>query len=201
MDAIPLFEHFLYQVSSALYLPVIASVTLLSLYILWLLGALIADGWLRLKRGSDDLAAYKRSLLSELERGGPHLDARLERLLQQAELAISARLDRVRFVIKVGPALGLMGTLIPMGISLAALAEGNIPKMAGSMVTAFTATVAGLGCGVVAYLIAMVREKWARADVREMEFVTEIGAREADQPLSVTYEEDHLAISAAPQAA
>lgn len=41
---------------------------------------------------------------------------------------MAKKLDRIRFVIKVGPALGLMGTLIPMGISLAALAEGNIQK-------------------------------------------------------------------------
>src|SRR5690606_8993989 len=102
----------------------------------------------------------------------------LERLLQGAELAMAKSLDRIRFVIKVGPALGLMGTLIPMGISLAALAEGNIPKMAGSMVTAFTATVAGLGSGVIAYLIALVREKSLRSDIREMEYLTEVAARE-----------------------
>ena len=61
-----------------------------------------------------------------------------------------------------------MGTLIPMGVSLASLAEGNIPKMAGSMVTAFTATVAGLACGVVLTLLrfyarighALTSAKW-----------------------------------------
>jgi biopolymer transport protein ExbB/TolQ len=66
-----------------------------------------------------------------------------------------------------------------MGVSLASLAEGNNPKMAGSMVTAFTATVAGLACGVVSYIIALLRENWARADIREMEFLTEVQAREA----------------------
>ncbi len=86
----------------------------------------------------------------------------------------------MRFVIKVGPALGLMGTLIPMGISLAALAEGNIPKMAGSMVTAFTATVAGLGSGVLAYLITLARERWVREDVREMAHAAELATALAD---------------------
>jgi len=83
----------------------------------------------------------------------------------------------------VGPALGLMGTLIPMGISLAALAEGNIPKMAGSMVTAFTATVAGLGAGVLAYLLALSRERWVRADVREMAHAAELTLAESGQAL------------------
>ena len=36
-----------------------------------------------------------------------------------------------------------------------------------------------LACGVVAYIIALLRENWARADIREMEFLTEVRAREA----------------------
>ena len=88
-------------------------------------------------------------------------------------------LDRVRFVIKVGPSLGLMATLIPMGIALAALAQGDIPRMAGSMVTAFTATVVGLVAGTIAYLVALGREKWLRADLREMEFATALALRAA----------------------
>jgi biopolymer transport protein ExbB/TolQ len=178
MEWISTLEKFLFDISTALYGPVILSVSLLAVYVALLVGGLIGDAILRRRRGSLELADYQARLALEVARPEMHLDARLERLLQEAELLASSRLDRVRFVIKVGPALGLMGTLIPMGISLAALAEGNVPKMAGSMVTAFTATVAGLGAGVIAYLVALVREKWVRADVREMEYLTEVAARE-----------------------
>jgi len=170
-------EHFLFEVSGALYLPVIAGVSALLVHVALALGALAHEAWER-RRVARAVVRFQAALALELAAASPHLDARLERLLQGSELAVARSLDRIRFVIKVGPALGLMGTLIPMGISLAALAEGNIPKMAGSMVTAFTATVAGLGCGVVAYLIALVREKWLRDDIREMEFQTEVAARE-----------------------
>jgi biopolymer transport protein ExbB/TolQ len=179
VDFVKTLERFLFAISSGLYLPVIAAVSVLCLYTLFLVGAAASDIFLRIRNGASELVAYRKKLEAEIARGSEHLDARLERLLQTAELDASRRLDRVRFVIKVGPALGLMGTLIPMGVSLASLAEGNIPRMAGSMVTAFTATVAGLACGVVAYLIALLRESWARAEIREMEFVTEIRAREA----------------------
>ena len=179
MNVIGALERFLFAISSGLYLPVVGAVSALCIYTLWLLGALLGDTLIRLRKGSSQLNAYRRKLEQEITLGGEHVDARLERLLQTAELEASRRLDRVRFVIKVGPALGLMGTLISMGVSLASLAEGNIPKMAGSMVTAFTATVAGLACGVVAYIIALLRENWARADIREMEFLTEVRAREA----------------------
>lgn len=201
MSFIQTIERFLYVISSGLYLPVIAGVSALCLYTLWLLGALAGDALLRVRRGSPALAAYRLRLNEALDEGGGYLDARLERLLQAAELEAGQRLDRVRFVIKVGPALGLMGTLIPMGVSLASLADGNIPKMAGSMVTAFTATVAGLACGVVAYLIAMARENWSRAEIREMEFMTEIGARDNAVDDRSVAEENIDALSATPTAA
>lgn len=67
------------------------------------LSAFLGDSFLRLRRGSGQLDAYRKKLELEITRSGEHLDARLERLLQSAELEASRRLDRVRFVIKVGP--------------------------------------------------------------------------------------------------
>lgn len=179
MDLITAVEGFLFQVATALLYPVMLGVAFLSVYVVWLLGFLVADALRR--RGGESLRVrrYRDAVAREAASGEAHLDARLERLLQVQELTLVKALDRVRFVIKVGPSLGLMATLIPMGIALAALAQGDIPKMAGSMVTAFTATVVGLGAGTVAYLIALVREKWVRADLREMEYATELAARTA----------------------
>ena len=176
MELIHFIEQLLYEVSTALYLPVIGGCALLVVYTPLCLGMSVFDAVQRWKGVKIEQQEF-RAALDSLRLGflsPQRLSIEIERLLQAHELEISRRLDRVRFVIKVGPALGLMGTLIPMGISLAALAEGNIPKMAGSMVTAFTATVAGLGSGVLAYLIALVRERWAREDVREMAHAAEL---------------------------
>jgi biopolymer transport protein ExbB/TolQ len=118
-------------------------------------------------------------------------DIALERLLQTNELRLVKSLDMIRFAIRVGPALGLMGTLIPMGISLSSLAQGNLPKMAGSMVTAFTTVVVGLACSVAAYLMSLVKEKWVRADMREMEYATELMLRSREgRHLTVVDEEE-----------
>jgi len=121
-----------------------------------------------------------------------NLDIMAERQLQTAELTLVKSLDRIRFVIRVGPALGLMGTLIPMGISLSSLAQGDMPKMAGSMVTAFTTVVVGLACSVLAYLMSLVKEKWVRADMREMEYQTELLLRThtSSRPQAATEEAD-----------
>lgn len=171
-------EIFLFQVSTALLYPVMLAVSLLALYVVLQVGILAADFFICRRRSSPALNSYLAALGVEVAKlPARDLDVRLERLLQCHELAEIKALDRVRFVIKVGPSLGLMATLIPMGIALGALATGDIPKMAGSMVTAFTATVVGLGAGTIAYLIALVREKWVRADLREMEFATEMAVR------------------------
>lgn len=182
MEIVTLIEHLLYEVSTALYLPVIGSCALLVAYVPLQLGMTLFDAWQRHRGRYPEVAAFKGRLgqLRQRLKGYPRrLEIEVERLLQAEELELSRRLDRIRFVIKLGPALGLMGTLIPMGISLAALAEGNIPKMAGSMVTAFTATVAGLGSGVLAYLISLSRERWVRADVREMAHAAELALAES----------------------
>ena len=169
MNPVAALEQLLYQVSSALYLPVVVSCAFLELYVPIQVGITLREGWQRRKRRFAARDRFAALLQEEVATAPPGtLGIRAERLLQQEELALTRRLDRVRSVIRIGPALGLMGTLIPMGISLAALAEGNIPKMAESMVTAFTATVAGLGAGVVSYLLSLVRERWVREDVREM---------------------------------
>lgn len=183
MELIHFLERLLYEVASFLYLPVIGGCALLVAYIPLQTGATLHECWRRQRRHFADRARFQR-LLDQLRDGfsGPpsRLNLEIERLFQSEELQLARRLDRIRFVIKVGPALGLMGTLIPMGISLAALAEGNIPKMAGSMVTAFTATVAGLGAGVAAYLLALLRERWVRADLREMAYAAELAMLASD---------------------
>lgn len=170
-------ESFLYSVSTFLYYPVLTTVAVFCLYAIFLLGTFTREWRERKANKFHALESYQQALQKLLQNKGLNEElkqAHVERLLQITELEQISQLDKVRFMIRTGPALGLMGTLIPMGTALASLAEGNIPNMAGSMVNAFTATVAGLASSVVAYLIALMREKWLRADIREMEFHTEV---------------------------
>lgn len=172
-------ETFLYLISSVLLFPVVAGLVLLVAWVAIYFGGFLRE-WLERRQGiSAPFERYRKQLTAALEDATEkfNLDIAMERLLQTAELAQVKSLDRIRFVIRVGPALGLMGTLIPMGISLSSLAQGDMPKMAGSMVTAFTTVVVGLATSVVAYLLSLVKEKWVRADLREMEYQTELMLR------------------------
>ena len=170
-------ETFLYIIASSLFYPVIIGLVLLTLWVVIYFGSFLREYIDRRQGNPSLLLKFKKMLDTELSQNGAATDIVLERQLQEAELALIKSLDKIRFVIRVGPALGLMGTLIPMGIALSALAQGDMPKMASSMVTAFTTTVVGLACGVAAYLMTLVKEKWVRSDIREMEYMSELVLR------------------------
>lgn len=171
-------ETFLYVISSALFFPVVAGLVFLTFWVVISFGSFLREYLERRHGESSALGRYKKVLESKLQ---IVTDIELERFLQSAELELIKSLDKIRFVIRVGPALGLMGTSIPMGIALSALAQGDMPKMAGSMVTAFTTVVVGLACSVVAYIVSLIKEKWVRADMREMGYLTELTIRSSNE--------------------
>ena len=59
------------------------------------------------------------------------------------------QLSKHRLLIKFGPILGLMGTLIPMGPALVGLASGDIASMASNMQVAFATTVVGMAVAAI----------------------------------------------------
>ena len=57
------------------------------------------------------------------------------------------KLERSDIISRIGPTLGLMGTLIPMGPGLAALGTGDINILVQSLTVAFDTTIVGIGSG------------------------------------------------------
>jgi len=178
-------ETFLYILSVILYYPVIAGLVLLTFWMVICFGGFLREYIERRQGKFYALQRYKTALEEELRlieysivnKGlldNDEISARLERLLQKFEHELIKSRDKISFAIRVGPALGLMGTLIPMGVALASLAQGDMPKMASNMVTAFNATTVGLANGVISYLMSLVKERWVRKDIKEMEYFTEI---------------------------
>ena len=98
-----------------------------------------------------------------------HLDIWLEESLQQEEIAMTSRLDRTRALIRIGPMLGLAGTIIPLGPALKSLLAGNMAAMVNHLVIGFGAVVCGLMLSGIAYLVTLVRERWTRVEPNDME--------------------------------
>lgn len=81
-------------------------------------------------------------------------------LIEEEEVAMAKSLEKIDIVTRIGPTLGLMGTLIPMGPGLAALGSGDVSTLASAIIVAFDTTVVGIGSGAVAYVISKVRRRW-----------------------------------------
>lgn len=183
MNVMQTAEGFLYVVSAVLYYPVTLGLVALVFYMLVLIGGLARDHLDRQRGQRPAIAKYRRDLVDVVAgTSRERLDLEIEALLQETERRMSKPLERARFIVRGGPGIGLMGTLIPMGVALAALAQGSMPSMAQHMVHAFNAAVVGLGSGVVAFAIALVREQWIRADVIEIRYLTERAAIDGKLP-------------------
>jgi len=102
------------------------------------------------------------------------LAAKPLKLLQEYEFYTVKRLERTRILVRVGPILGLMGTLIPLSPALIGLASGNTTQLAENLTTAFSVTVVGLLIGGIAFGISIVRDRLYSQDISDMEYLLEL---------------------------
>ena len=103
-----------------------------------------------------------------------------DKTLNDYEIACQKDLSGSQTLAKLGPVLGLMGTLIPMGPALVGLAAGDIESMAVNMQVAFSTTVIGLFTGAVGFIILQIKKRWYAADLNNLEFVSELLKKSID---------------------
>jgi hypothetical protein len=70
------------------------------------------------------------------------------------------RIERADVLARVGPMLGLIGTLIPLGPGLAALGRGELGELARAVTVAFDTTVLGLLVGITGFVLGRLRRRW-----------------------------------------
>ena len=80
--------------------------------------------------------------------------------IESEENHIDKIVEKTDIVTRIGPTLGLMGTLIPMGPGLAALGSGDVNALSQAIIVAFDTTVVGIGAGAVGYLVSKIRRRW-----------------------------------------
>ena len=83
-----------------------------------------------------------------------------KKLIEFEENKFAKTIEKTDVVTRIGPTLGLMGTLIPMGPGLAAVGAGDVNTLANAIIVAFDTTVVGIGAGAVAYFVSKVRRRW-----------------------------------------
>jgi biopolymer transport protein ExbB/TolQ len=103
----------------------------------------------------------------------------LKKCLDDLEIDVARRLARLSLATRVGPMLGLVGTLLPLGPALTGLAAGRVEVLAGNLIIAFTTTVFGILIGGFAYAMGLVRRAWYEQDLCDLEFL--VAMKEAAQ--------------------
>lgn len=184
-------SHLVYLCATALQWPVILGLVLALAWSLLEVGASLRErrtrraraGWSAyMARLRDDSSAaeaffagsgYAGFLEAFAERGralrGRH--ALLAKLVVDLEVSASASLARTSLVARLAPALGLMGTLIPLGPALLGLSAGDLERVVQSLVVAFGTTVLGLFAGVLCHMLTLTRRGWYAQDLANAEFV------------------------------
>jgi biopolymer transport protein ExbB/TolQ len=183
------------RIAEALRIPVLVLALLVLLLCAVEVGRFATELWSRSRAGRGSLQAIARQALAE-PAGAAGLSSRtpnsfaaeavvgiaranaagdsggVEHALADYELAVQRRLDRTRILVRAGPALGLMGTLIPLAPGLAALGRGEVATLAADLRTAFAATVVGLLVGTVAFALTLTRTRMYTEDLAALERAT-----------------------------
>lgn len=116
------------------------------------------------------LAGYPAAFQSRT-RMAPHNPVVAKKCLDDLELDMARRMACLTFMIRVGPMLGLVGTLVPLGPALMGLAGGDIQALSGNLVIAFATTVFGILVGGGAFAANLVRKAWYEQDLSDLEYV------------------------------
>ncbi len=189
----------MYAISTSLLYPVILVLILLVVYSVMEAGAFLAESAKRRRNFEEirniNLSNYSEALksleklrvnwllrefISELKKLNPNRKD-VEKLLEEYELKVAKELEIPRILARIGPMLGLMGTLIPLGPAMIALSQGNIQELATNLITAFATTVLGLIVGGIGYTLFTIRKRWYLEDLSDMEYLA--------KKLEVFYEE------------
>jgi biopolymer transport protein ExbB/TolQ len=101
----------------------------------------------------------------------PGIQDRRAKALADFDLGSLRKLERSRMLVRFGPALGLMGTLIPLSPALEGLAEGDVAQLSENLRAAFSVTVIGLLIGAIAFSISLVRDRLYAQDLSDLEYV------------------------------
>lgn len=127
--------------------------------------------------GKSNLFDYQKEILNRIadnyDIGKDARKALAGELISDEETRLIKSTNKTDILVRVGPILGLLGTLIPLGPGLAALGSGDISTLAQSLTIAFDTTVTGLSVGALAYVISKFKKQWYESDLIVTETIAE----------------------------
>lgn len=120
---------------------------------------------------------YLRDLLTQ-PASADYSDFTITRFENEAEKDVSL----AKMLAKVGPVLGLIGTLISMSPALVGLSTGDISGMAYNMQVVFATTVVGLVISAVGLVSMQFKQRWYAKDVNNLDYVSRVLTETTPKP-------------------
>lgn len=101
-------------------------------------------------------------------------EAYADYLLSNLENEADKDLSVSKMLAKMGPVLGLIGTLIAMSPALVGLSAGDISGMAYNMQVVFATTVVGLVISATGLVTLQFKQRWYAKDIYNLEYVSRV---------------------------
>ena len=166
-----LMEHIsnlLFGIANILLIPDILLLIIFFVRSLVLLATTAMQYSARQRDGHSSLYTKYRNLLYDREPDEAYADY----LATQFEAEAAKDVNLSRLLTKLGPVLGLIGTLISMSPALVGLSTGDISGMAYNMQVVFSATVVGLVISVVGLFTQQLKSRWYAKDLGRLDYVS-----------------------------
>lgn len=112
---------------------------------------------------------YMRDLLNH-EPSVAYSDFLISNFENEAEKDISTS----KLLAKIGPVLGLIGTLIAMSPALTGLSSGDISGMAYNMQVVFSTTVVGLVVSLIGLVTLQFKQRWYAKETNNLDYIAQI---------------------------
>ena len=121
------------------------------------------------KQDNSLYVSYLRDLLSH-----PVNEDYADFLLSKFEVEAEKDVSLSKMLSKLGPVLGLIGTLIAMSPALVGLSTGDISGMAYNMQVVFATTVVGLVVSAVGLVSMQLKQRWYAKNLNNLDYVSRI---------------------------
>ncbi len=131
------------------------------------------DGVVKISKLPESYKEIFYKLTSSSNVGEKSREVMARKLIEEEELKAIKKTEKTDIIAKIGPALGLIATLIPMGPGLAALGAGDINTLAQNLIIAFDAAILGLASAAIAFTISRVRKRWYEDQLSTLEALAE----------------------------
>jgi len=122
---------------------------------------------------SDSHKGVLTTIINSSKLGRESRESLARKMVEDEEILATKKLEKTDIIAKIAPAIGLMGTLIPLGPGLAALGTGDIQTLSQHLIIAFGAAVIGMAAAAIGFTISKIKRRWYEEEISTLDTLAE----------------------------